>query len=341
MATLIYKKKTLICDEEIKMKIKEIVIELDRLTDAEIEKYTKNQKITTAPKQIKDERFGGIITRSKQKILGVELISIDDGLSKKKKITAKSNEMAKGQKKSSDTYDKGSLTTTLEKSNEKKSGRRKLRLKRKISEVHTETNVEDEYHQFKDKQITSKFIKTTQRSKVNKEEVPASLKQIDEEKSEGKMTRAKRRAIEALTPQNDIKIDDESQFKEENGMPAKKKKLSKETILETIEFKQKEEKDDIKTVAVMPFSTGEVIWCKIRGAVHWPAKILLIGTRQIEVEWFNDYRTSKVFRSQIYKFYPNFRLFAEKFDTTVGLKAAAQEAMIHIADKININIHEL
>lgn len=203
--------------------------------------------------------------------------------------------------------------------------------------MHTETNVEDDFHQFKDKKITAKLIKTPQRSKVNKEDVPVSLKQIDE----GKTTRAKRRAIEALTPQNDIKIDDESQFEIKNGMPAKKKKLSKETILETIDFKEKEEKDEIKTVAVMPFSTGEVIWCKIRGAVHWPAKILQIGTRQIEVEWFNDYRTSKVFRSQIYKFYPNFRLFAEKFDTTVGLKAAAQEAMIHIADKINININEL
>lgn len=86
----------------------------------------------------------------------------------------------------------------------------------------------------------------------------------------------------------------------------------------------------------MPFSTGEVIWAKIRGSPHWPARILQIGSRLIGVEWFNDYRTTKLYRSQLYKFYPNFNLFAEKFNTTVGLKAAAQEAMIHIAEKMNL-----
>lgn len=84
------------------------------------------------------------------------------------------------------------------------------------------------------------------------------------------------------------------------------------------------------TVARIPFVIGEVVWAKIRGWKHWPAKILSISPRQIEVEWFNDYRTTKIFRSQIYKFGPNFQMFAENFDSTVGLREAAEEALLHV-----------
>lgn len=47
----------------------------------------------------------------------------------------------------------------------------------------------------------------------------------------------------------------------------------------------------------------------------------------VEVVWYNDFRVTKLYRSQIYKFGSNFTIFAEKFDTTVGLREAAEQAM--------------
>lgn len=92
------------------------------------------------------------------------------------------------------------------------------------------------------------------------------------------------------------------------------------------------ETTDAKNMVVMtlPFKIGEVVWGKIRGWPHWPAKIMRIYPQQYEVEWFNDFRRTKLYRSQIYKFAFNFDLFSEKFDTTVGLREAAEQAMIEV-----------
>lgn len=83
-------------------------------------------------------------------------------------------------------------------------------------------------------------------------------------------------------------------------------------------------------IATQPFKVGEVIWGKIRGWNHWHCKIITILPRRYEVIWYNDFRVTKLYRSQIYKFVPNFDLFAEKFDTTVGLRQAAEQAMLEL-----------
>lgn len=116
----------------------------------------------------------------------------------------------------------------------------------------------------------------------------------------------------------------------------KKKKTVKGTVIETMDISS----DDSNplTVAVMPFAVGEVIWGKLHGWPFWPAKILAINNQRIEVEWFNDYRTTKLFKSQICKFYTNYDVFSEKFDSTVGLKVAAMEALEYIASKLNIDV---
>lgn len=87
------------------------------------------------------------------------------------------------------------------------------------------------------------------------------------------------------------------------------------------------------TIAEFQFSIGDVVWGKIRGWAHWPAQIIAIENRHYVVKWFNDYRTTKLFRSQIFTFYANFPLFAEKFDSVVGLKDAAHEAMVYLKPK--------
>lgn len=80
-------------------------------------------------------------------------------------------------------------------------------------------------------------------------------------------------------------------------------------------------------ICTQPPKVGEVIWGKIRGWPHWPGKIVHIFPRQFEVIWYNDFRVTKLYRSQIFKFVANFQIFAEKFDTTIGLREAAEQAM--------------
>lgn len=109
---------------------------------------------------------------------------------------------------------------------------------------------------------------------------------------------------------------------------AKKTKLSENDTSNKSDGTSNESKATT-TVCTMQFQVGDVIWGKIRGWPHWPCKILEMDARRIryKVWWFNDYRTTNLYRSQIYKFPGCFDIFAEKFDTTVGLKDAVKEAM--------------
>lgn len=78
------------------------------------------------------------------------------------------------------------------------------------------------------------------------------------------------------------------------------------------------------------FRIGEVVWAKIKGFPCWPAKIKAHHPRNMAtVIWFNDYRTTKVFKSQLFPFLKNFDQFAKQFDNSIGLKTAAQEALMY------------
>lgn len=84
------------------------------------------------------------------------------------------------------------------------------------------------------------------------------------------------------------------------------------------------------------YRIGEVVWAKIKRYPHWPAKIKgFPSTRTVEVVWFNDYRTTKVYKSQLFKFLIHFEEFAKKFDDTVGLKTAAQEGLIYYGNMMH------
>lgn len=88
-----------------------------------------------------------------------------------------------------------------------------------------------------------------------------------------------------------------------------------------------------QTIAKLDFKINEIVWGKIRGSSHWPAKIVSIDNRRYKVEWFNDYRTTNLFRTQLYKFESNFHTFAQKFSTSIALETAAKEALICLAQK--------
>lgn len=89
------------------------------------------------------------------------------------------------------------------------------------------------------------------------------------------------------------------------------------------------------TVAVISFKIDEVVWAKIKGHVHWPAKIKsFANSKMVIVVWFNDYRTTKIYRTQLFKFLNNFDEFAKRFDDTVGLKKAALEALSYYGTSV-------
>lgn len=84
------------------------------------------------------------------------------------------------------------------------------------------------------------------------------------------------------------------------------------------------------------FRVGQVVWAKLRGFPCWPAKIERIcGEKKhlIEIFWFNDYRRSKVFRSQIFDFNEHFAQFAVELKNHIGLETAAKEALMYLAKK--------
>lgn len=109
------------------------------------------------------------------------------------------------------------------------------------------------------------------------------------------------------------------------------------TSVVTVDNKQ----SDVNTIALMPFVIGEVVWGKIRGWPHWPARIVKIHSPpytktpiRYEVYWFNDYRTTKLFRSQVYNYNQNYEIYTKKCETTIGLKTATREALMYIASKL-------
>lgn len=86
--------------------------------------------------------------------------------------------------------------------------------------------------------------------------------------------------------------------------------------------------DQQKAVVKIEFCVDEIVWAKIKGFSHWPAKIRSFPSNKMAVIiWFNDYRKTKLYRTQLFKFLPNFDEFSKKFNDTVGLETAAKEAL--------------
>lgn len=91
-----------------------------------------------------------------------------------------------------------------------------------------------------------------------------------------------------------------------------------------------------QTVAAIDFQIGEIIWAKLKGYPHWPAKIKSFpNSKMAVVVWFNDYRVTKMYKAQLYKFLINFDNFSKKFDQTIGLRTAAQETLIYYGNTIS------
>lgn len=96
------------------------------------------------------------------------------------------------------------------------------------------------------------------------------------------------------------------------------------------------EPDEENQIAVIEFRVGEIVWAKIKGFPHWPAVIKSFPSdRMAIVIWFNDYRKTKIYRTQLFKFLANFETFAKRFDDVIGLKTAAQEGLMCYGQNMN------
>lgn len=116
------------------------------------------------------------------------------------------------------------------------------------------------------------------------------------------------------------------------------KEKSKIHLDENQENNETKESTVDNQIALLDFKIGDVVWSKLSGHPIWPSKIERIygiKHQMLEIVWFNDYRRSKIYKTQAQKFLPNFQKHAHLFDKHIGLETAAKEAMIYIGSKMN------
>lgn len=100
-------------------------------------------------------------------------------------------------------------------------------------------------------------------------------------------------------------------------------------------FQVTQEQNVRNVIARIDNKIDEVVWAKIKGHTHWPAKIKAFPSSKMAiVVWFNDYRTTKIYRTQLFKFLVHFDEFSKKFDQIIGLETAAQEALIYFGQSL-------
>lgn len=185
---------------------------------------------------------------------------------------------------------------------------------------------------------------------INKRQQNAKRLREPESKYEGMMTRSKRRKIEQ---DNRAEAGDSNDnfIKRTNNLSIFLKRLTEEDLVKAGVYTQKtssskddnvpkrenlmiEPKHESKQLAISipDFVLNEIVWAKIRGSAPWPARIDRIsltknGIQVFEIVWYNDYRRSKIYKTQLNKFLENFEKFAPRFDDVIGLRTAAFEAM--------------
>lgn len=89
-------------------------------------------------------------------------------------------------------------------------------------------------------------------------------------------------------------------------------------------------------IVKVEFKINEIVWAKIKGYPAWPARIKSFAPHnRAVVVWFNDYRTTKLFRTQLFKFLKFFERHAVNFDKTIGLKKASLEGLFYYGKEMN------
>lgn len=282
-----------------------LVVKLDRLSAAEIEKWKKSTKIV--------ENYEGRMTRSRtRKLIEYSVANDNEKEETKRRNNLQYRAVAKKQKlndgTSMDIY-----STTTKQDSEMSSSTISL-----VDQVELNALIG------KRKNHTLKTTKRNHNLRSNSQELVAKSIIVSEES-------------EVISNECQMKVKENRSVMLDQTL-AKKDNPNKEEghqMSSTATLSENAPKPNASSskVACYPFIIDEVIWGKIRGSTHWPAKVLSIGKRTFKVEWFNDYRTTQLYLSQMYKFCINFHKFSLKFDTVVGLKDAAEEALLYEMNK--------
>lgn len=155
----------------------------------------------------------------------------------------------------------------------------------------------------------------------------------------------KRNSLDGNPPSKRKKIIDAAKLWPHDAIPTSQKNIVEETESKSLTKTPFEEKsveplvkDEVKEAAIpkifgpivkIEFRIGEVVWAKIKGFVAWPGRIKSFpSNKMVIVTWLNDYRATKIYRTQMYKFLVYFDTFSNRFHDTVGLETAAREGLI-------------
>lgn len=164
------------------------------------------------------------------------------------------------------------------------------------------------------------------------------LSQIKDSNGLDRYTAKKRRSeITKESVSKRRKISDYFDSKQTPISEATIEQSSSSTVVSTENVIEQCSSVDSNEIALIEFSVGDVVWAKIKGYPHWPAKITAFTSKlMVEVFWFNDYRRTKIYRTQLSKFIPCFEQFSVHFDNHVGLRTAAKEAMIYYGNSLQV-----
>lgn len=173
-------------------------------------------------------------------------------------------------------------------------------------------------------QIPLKDVTSRNRSKTNDLSNHTEKEIIDSKSTSGTMR------METAQPAKRVKFSSStkcSEIRKETNSQSTSDAIRRETEQAAIGVKLNST-PGTNTLAIIEFKENEVIWAKLKGHPHWPAKIVGYENKKFEIFWFNDYRRSKVFRSQIFKFnQSNFETFSKT--KKIGFEAAVKEAILY------------
>lgn len=164
--------------------------------------------------------------------------------------------------------------------------------------------------------------------KINSNGLESTKKRKLADTNESDGTNPKRRKISNTSLPVSIKGDSIALEPDQLAVPSKECPSNKATMSTLIPAQQ----TNFLQVAIIEFAVNEIVWAKIKGHNAWPAQIISFPTnKMVLVRWFNDYRETKIYRTQIFKFLLNFDRFSVNFNKTAGLYTAAREALYSYA----------
>lgn len=282
------------------------IVKLTRLTRSEILKHTQDKLDAQQPIKI-----------SKKRERNNDVNSSDKTKSKKQQIT---NVTEKQYSEIGKTQEKPTIDVEH---NLKRKNEIELSIERPLTR--SKTQKFDKEQPKANEKTNSEINQVISKKSNTKAKVPKVSAKRKSDIEVDRMTRSKKQKIYELPMSEIVSMEDDN---------------SEQLNLENKTQKQIPKGQYGNTLAKLEFDENEIVWGKLRGFPHWPAVVRRIVpsrySKRYEVVWMNDNdRTSKLFRTQLFKFLPNFEQFSSNFGANTELEKAAKEGVIYLAAKCN------